>query len=353
MSSPSEVNLENLRFSRKEIDRAVHGGFKTGAVIKPDVCIYEGYISEPYHDVIMFPEVDIKSRWYSECNGTFKYGFLYSDELKILSRLHHENILPFIGYCDEKDVFLQEGVDDGDKVILVYEFGSWICRSLDVYLRQESKEYFSWAERLEICVGIAKGLNYLHSGVEEVGRVIHNDFQSKNIMLDTYYEPKIMGFYHSVIVPENQLHTQVNSHVRHQHNPDPIYHEIGLFDTTTDVYSYGILMFEMLMWMPANEEKMFIDIAYRCISFNLKDRPTMDEVAKTLTEALDIHLCPQRLGRSLRRGSKVNEEMRVLLLHLVFAFPGSSMKLSFSSMWISSNGIASGSLDKHFLRFET
>nr|GEZ70923.1 protein kinase, ATP binding site-containing protein [Tanacetum cinerariifolium] len=47
-------------------------------------------------------------------------------------------------------------------------------------------------------------------------------------------------------------------------------------------------MFELLIGMLANEEKMFIDIAYRCISFNLKDRPTMDEVAETLTEALRI-----------------------------------------------------------------
>ncbi|GKD38394.1 protein kinase, ATP binding site-containing protein, partial [Tanacetum coccineum] len=138
-----------------------------------------------------------------------------------------------------------------------------------------------------------------------------------------------MGFYLSVILPENQPHAQINFQVNLEDNPDPIYHEIGLLDTTTDVYSYGILMFELLIGMLANEERvvgdykpqrlinivrrcydnkpeqlidpvlrdhidrpsfqMFIDIAYKCISLNLKDRPTMDEVAKTLTEALDIH----------------------------------------------------------------
>ncbi|GJY88063.1 protein kinase, ATP binding site-containing protein, partial [Tanacetum coccineum] len=274
-------------------------------------------------------EVDIKSRWYSECEGTNQSGFLYSDELKILSRLHHENILSFIGYCDEKDVFFQDGVD-GDKVILVYELGNYYG-SLAKYLREDNKPfYIPWADRLKICIGIAKGLKYLHSGVEEVGKVIHNDIQSKNIMLASYLEPKIMGFYHSVILPENQPHVHVNFAVHPENNPDPIYHEIGLLDTTTDVYSYGIRMFEMLIGMVANEEKvigdykpqrlinivrrcydnrpeqlidpflrdhidrrsfqMFIDIAYRCISFNLKDRPTMDEVAKTLMEALDIHV---------------------------------------------------------------
>ncbi|GJX52853.1 protein kinase, ATP binding site-containing protein [Tanacetum coccineum] len=324
MSPPSEVNLEKLRFSREQIDRATYCDFKTGAVIEPDVKGYKGWLSEPKRSVIMFPEVDIKSRWYSEC----KSGFLYSDELKILSRCHHKNILPFIGYCDEKGVFFQpDGVDDGDKVILVHAFSN-LYGNLAEYIRKDTNNYNSWARRLEICIGVANGLNCLHSGVEEVGRVIHNDIQTKNIWLDN--EPKIMGFYHSVILPENQPHTQVNSHVRHEHHPDPIYHEIGLLDTTTDVYSYGILMFELLMWMVANDEKvigdykpqrlinivrrcydnkpeqlidpvlrddidrrsfqMFIDIAYRCISLNLKDRPTMDEVAKTLSEALDFHV---------------------------------------------------------------
>ncbi|GKD55168.1 hypothetical protein Tco_1288555 [Tanacetum coccineum] len=135
MSPPSEVNLEKLRFRRKEIDN-VAWKFRTGAVIipdvrgylserrvvmfpevdKPDVYGYEGRLSDRRR-VIMFPEVDIKSRWYSECEGTGKSGFIYSDELKILSRLHHENFLPFIGYCDENNVFFQHDDVHGDKVL--------------------------------------------------------------------------------------------------------------------------------------------------------------------------------------------------------------------------------------------
>ncbi|GKF82202.1 hypothetical protein Tco_0243858 [Tanacetum coccineum] len=112
MSPPSEVNLEKLRFSGKEIDGARNSGFKT----TPDFYGYEGRLSDRRR-VIMFPEVDIKSRWYSECEGTGKSGFIYSDELKILSRLHHENFLPFIGYCDENNVFFQHDDVHGDKVL--------------------------------------------------------------------------------------------------------------------------------------------------------------------------------------------------------------------------------------------
>nr|GEY81913.1 protein kinase, ATP binding site-containing protein [Tanacetum cinerariifolium] len=255
--SPSEVNLEKLRIPEEEIHRAAHG-FKTGTVIKPDVYRYEGHLSGQDRDVIMFPEADIKSRWYSECEGTRKSGFIYSDELKILSRCHHKNILPFIRYCDEKVSLFQEGVD-GDKVILVYA-NNCLKGSLADYLQDRSKlSHLPWARRLRICIAVAEGLNYLHSGVEGVGRVIHNDIQSKNIMLDPNLEPKIMGFYLSVILPENQLHAPINFDVHPEDIPDPIYHEIGLLDTTTDVYSYGILMFEMLIGMVANEEKVIGD----------------------------------------------------------------------------------------------
>ncbi|GJX52851.1 protein kinase, ATP binding site-containing protein [Tanacetum coccineum] len=190
MSPPPEVNLENLGISREQIDN-VATNFKTGAVIKPGVYRYEGHLYEPDREddgeddreVVMFLEVDLKSRWKSS-----KSGFVYSDEFKILSMCRHKNILPFIGYYDDKDAFFQDGVD-GDKVIGDYK----PQRLIDIVRR---------------C-----------------------------------YDNK----------PEQMIDSDLRDHI--------------------DRRSF----------------QMFIDIAYRCISFDLKDRPTMDEVAKTLTEALDIH----------------------------------------------------------------
>ncbi|GJW29127.1 protein kinase, ATP binding site-containing protein [Tanacetum coccineum] len=319
--SPREVNLEKLRIPLKQIKRYYDHNMS-------------GCLSG-YSNVTTFEEFDIKRRWSSECNGTLKSGFLYSDQLQILSRLHHKNILPFIGYCEESDDeygYAREYHGFGKKVILVYEAEAEIG-SLAKYLQNYNKlygRYRSWGERLKICIGVAKGLSYLHSSVEGVGRVIHRDLTSKNIRLDKNLEPKIMGFYHSVIVQENQLHTRIDYDIYRQNNPDPICHEIRLLDTTTDVYSYGIVMFELLIGMVVDKEKvigdykpqtlinivrrcydnrpeqlidpelrdhidpssfhMFIDIAYRCISFNLTDRPTMDEVAKTINEAFDIQV---------------------------------------------------------------
>ncbi|GKD15223.1 protein kinase, ATP binding site-containing protein, partial [Tanacetum coccineum] len=78
---------------------------------------------------------------------------------------------------------------------------------------------------------------------------------------------------------------------------DPVYLESGILNIESDIYSYGILMFEVLTGMESDGHQddvdrrsfhMFIEIAYKCICLNIKDRPTMDEIVKTIEEALDI-----------------------------------------------------------------
>nr|GEU84707.1 protein kinase, ATP binding site-containing protein [Tanacetum cinerariifolium] len=228
---------------------------------------------------------------------------------------HHENIILLIGFCDEYD-----------EMVMVCED---VNASLVEYLDNREKRHHSWGERLKICIGIAKGLSYLNSGVGEVGRVIHKDVQSKNIMLDENLVPKISGFGDSVLFPPNKPYAKINASACPGNDRDPIYHETGLLNTESDVYSYGIVMFEMLIGMVADQERvvgdykpqtlinivrrcyddrhellidpslrdhidrrsfnMFTEIAYKCISFNIKDRPTMDEIVKTIEKALDIH----------------------------------------------------------------
>ncbi|PWA64894.1 serine/threonine-protein kinase, SIK1/2 [Artemisia annua] len=295
--SSAEVNLEKFLIPLEEFKRATEN-FKSKYDYNSFYDFYKGQLSEEWHNrtsLIAFSKENHDPR----------------EELEIVSRFHHKNIIPFIGYCE----------CEGNRMLFAYEYPT--NGSLDRYLRTlRERHLLTWAKRLKICIGLAKGLNYLHSG-----GVIHRDLRDKHIFLDENLEPSITGFHISVLVPGNQPHPQIykpapqllSSFVKLYF--DPIYQGSSILNTESDVYSYGMIMFQMLIVKDFYENNevnrvrncsdgkrwelmdrnirhhidrrsfnMFTDIAYKCISFNIKDRPTMDEIVETLEEALDIHI---------------------------------------------------------------
>ncbi|GJV97680.1 ribonuclease H-like domain, reverse transcriptase, RNA-dependent DNA polymerase [Tanacetum coccineum] len=184
----------------------------------------------------------------------------------------------------------------------------------------------------EICaivsdIGVAKGLRYLHSGFGEYKGVIHGDFSSKKILLYENLEPKIFGFCNSFLFPENRkIGHVVLKPVVNEYYKDPVYRQTQIRNKESDVYSYGVVLFEILTGMlpgkrmrigdkeplnlvslvrryyadkrdnfldphirdeiDARSFETFREIAYKCISFNVKDRPSWNEIIKKLEEAL-------------------------------------------------------------------
>nr|GEX76175.1 protein kinase, ATP binding site-containing protein [Tanacetum cinerariifolium] len=311
----SKEKLEKFLIPVKEIERAK----ESGSFMSLGSHGYSrGELSEAWQNrkVVIYVKSKVGD-WRRRRTGNMdRLMYDYRKELEILTWFHHENIILLIGFCDEYD-----------EMVMVCED---VNASLVEYHCNRDTRHRSWGERLKICIGIAKGLSYLHSGgVGEVGRVIHKDLQSKNIMLDENLVPKISGFGDSVLFHTNQPYAKINASASPRNDRDPIYHETGLLNTQTDIYSYGIVMFEMLIGMVADQERivgdykpqtlinivrrcyddrheqlidpslrdhidrrsfnMFTEIAYKCISFNIKDRPKMDEIVKTIEEALDIH----------------------------------------------------------------
>ncbi|PWA74951.1 Protein kinase, ATP binding site-containing protein [Artemisia annua] len=238
-------------------------------------------------------------------------------ELQIVSSLYHPNIITFIGYCEEDN-----------EMIMVYEHA--MNGSLDHHLYDENKSYarLRWAQRLKICIGAAKGLEYLHSGLEDNHRLIHRNIKSSIILLNENLEAKISGFCLSVLVPGNPRHTQAYTGTAGTWN-SIISESSILMQEKKDVYAFGVLLFEMLsgMWdysqrkitddQPQNlitlvrryydqgldklidpyirnyidsrSLNKFNEIAYKCISFNIKDRPSISFIIEMIQEALDIH----------------------------------------------------------------
>ncbi|CAI9293519.1 unnamed protein product [Lactuca saligna] len=116
----------------------------------------------------------------------------------MLSLYKHDNIVSLLGFCDEND-----------EKILVYEYAS--RRSLDSYL---NKDDLIWIQRLNICIGAARGLAYLHNPFGTQQRVLHRDIKSSNILLDENWNAKIS--------------------------------DLGLLTKESDVYSFGVVLFEVL-----------------------------------------------------------------------------------------------------------
>ena len=180
----------------------------------------------------------------------------------MLSSYRHNNIVSLLGFCD----------DCGEK-ILVYKYAS--RKSLDLYLDKD----LTWVQRLEICIGAARGLAYLHNPGQTQQRVLHRDIKSSNILLDENWNARIADFGLSKFGPANQPYTfLVSNAVGTIGYIDPLYAETGLLTKESDVYSFGVVLFEMLcgrLCFGSNHDKRqpFIGLVRKCY-----EQTTMDDI---------------------------------------------------------------------------
>ncbi|KAL1806567.1 hypothetical protein ACET3Z_029635 [Daucus carota] len=249
-------------------------------------------------------------------------GSVFSTEIEMLSRFRHSQLVSLIGYCDESR-----------EMILVFEYIPSGTLS-DHLHRSFEKGYdsLSWIQRLRICIGAAQGLNYLHTGTSTHQRVIHRDVKSTNILLDDNLEAKIADFGISKIAELNQGCSCVSTAVRGTFGyMDPAYFSTGRLTRKSDVYAFGVVLFEVLSgrravdlsrddeqsglagWaqncvnegriseiIDANLETQisensllaFVKIAYRCLDRKPSCRPTMAEVVVVLEFSLALQESP-------------------------------------------------------------
>ncbi|PWA72218.1 protein kinase-like domain, Phloem protein 2-like protein [Artemisia annua] len=235
-------------------------------------------------------------------------------EFEILSDYKHENIVGLVGYCDERE-----------EKIIVYEYA---CRgSLDSWLEDDA---LTWRKRLEICIDIANGLAFLH-GTSETKQevVIHRDIKSANVLLHGDWQAKIADFGLSLISPINHEMNYVIDNAKGTPGYcDPLYISTRFFTKESDIYSFGVLLFEMLcgrfvmdnknskaqnlvqlvkhhykegslyeLVFEATKKQMaprslttFQNIAYQCIHEEREKRPTAKDVLIQLKKALEFQL---------------------------------------------------------------
>ncbi|KAJ9552202.1 hypothetical protein OSB04_016247 [Centaurea solstitialis] len=240
--------------------------------------VYKGMINDDGSNTI----VAIK-----RSNSMSNQGALqFRAEVEMLSRIRHCNLVSLLGYCNE-----------GTEMALVYEYMPQ--GTLEDHLHKAGTP-LSWLQRLKICIGAARGLEYLHTGIGTQHGIIHRDVKSSNVLLDENFAAKISDFGLA---------------------------KIGELTRKSDVYSFGVLLLEVICGRPAvdtslDEEqwglapwaqerikegkrnhivdsrlrgqisssclKGFVRIASRCLHNQPNQRPRMAEIVAKLEIVLSL-----------------------------------------------------------------
>ncbi|XP_006647582.1 cold-responsive protein kinase 1-like [Oryza brachyantha] len=227
-------------------------------------------------------------------------------EIESITEAKHANLVSLLGCCVQRQ-----------KKILIYEYVE--NNSLDHALQGSAAGVtdLSWSTRSDICMGIAKGLSYLHE--EHEPSIVHRDIKASNVLLDRNYSPKIGDFGVAKLFPDNVTHvsTRVVGTTGYL-APEYVVH--GQLTKKADVYSFGVLVLEIISgrrisqtirsdmflvrqaWVlheqrrlldmvdanmkggyPEEEALKFIKVALACTQATPCSRPTMQQVVRLLS----------------------------------------------------------------------
>ncbi|KAK2983673.1 hypothetical protein RJ640_023207 [Escallonia rubra] len=159
----------------------------------------------------------------------------FINEVGTIGRIHHVNVVQLIGFCAE-----------GSKRALVYEFMPNASLDKFIFSGGEKKTPLSWDTIYEIALGVARGIEYLHRGCDM--QILHFDIKPHNILLDENFVPKVSDFGLAKLYSTDASIVSLTAArgTLGYIAPELFYKSIGGVSFKADVYSFGMLLMEMV-----------------------------------------------------------------------------------------------------------
>ncbi|XP_030461525.1 probable LRR receptor-like serine/threonine-protein kinase At1g53430 [Syzygium oleosum] len=227
----------------------------------------------------------------------------FLNEIGMISALQHPNLVKLYGCCVE-----------GNQLLLVYEYMENNSLARALFGRDEQQIELDWATRKKICLGIARGLAYLHE--ESRLKIVHRDIKATNVLLDKELNAKISDFGLAKLDEEENTHisTRIAGTIGYM---APEYAMRGYLTDKADVYSFGVVALEIVSgksntnYRPKEEFVYLLDWAY-----------VLQEQGNVL------ELMDPRLGSDYSK----EEAMRMLNLALLCTNPSPTLRPPMSSV---------------------
>ncbi|KAG8096899.1 hypothetical protein GUJ93_ZPchr0013g36096 [Zizania palustris] len=310
---------------------AATGGFRDKSVVG------EGGYGTVYRGVLAGGEVVAVKDLFDHKGQAEKE---FKVEVEAIGRVRHKHLVGLVGYCAE-----------GPKRMLVYEFVE--NGNLEQWLHGDDVGKFSpltWDIRMKIAAGTAKGIAYLHEGLEP--KVVHRDIKSSNILLDKNWNPKVSDFGMAKVLGPGSSYvtTRVMGTFGYV---APEYASTGMLNESSDIYSFGVLLMELISgrrpvdynkdagevnlveWFrgmvgsrrveelvdprieappPARALNRVLLVCLRCIDSDAHKRPKMGQIVHMLEGDEFPFRMEHRSPRAAHRTSPNNTNSRPLLL---------------------------------------
>uniref|UniRef100_A0A0D3D071 RING-type E3 ubiquitin transferase n=1 Tax=Brassica oleracea var. oleracea TaxID=109376 RepID=A0A0D3D071_BRAOL len=221
-------NVSYRRYSIKDVEGATNG-------FSDSLKIGEGGYGPVYKAVLDYTSVAIKILKSGITQGLKQF----QQEVEVLSSMRHPNMVILLGACPEYGCLVYEYMENGTLEDRLF------CK--------DNTPPLSWRARFRIAAEVATGLLFLHHAKPEP--LVHRDLKPANILLDRHFTSKISDVGLARLVPSSVADSYSNYHMTSAAGTfcyiDPEYQQTGLLGVKSDLYSFGVVLLQMITAMPA------------------------------------------------------------------------------------------------------